>query len=133
MQRWEITRAENDAALEDIIRDYAPLFPNPKRPNVSLPIGWMPILRKVCEGLAGFKNNKPPIQILQVKDKFCSLRIYGNFPDSFTPTMLAAEEEAERTCMVCSADVSIYESSKASERMNQVLCEKCRLEDGKND
>ena len=69
--------------------------------------GWFDLLRRLCERLESVvteaeKRSGPPFRVLQVKEKFGSLRFYPNYSNDAIAALFGdAEVESTRTCEIC--------------------------------
>jgi hypothetical protein len=62
--------------------------------------GWFGIIENMCEKLS--KIVPEDFEILQVKQKFATLRVYPNiFRDDIEAIINEAETESETTCEIC--------------------------------
>jgi hypothetical protein len=73
--------------------------------------GWYPLLDKLCKKIEQLidtkypelKTQENPFEVMQVKEKFGTLRFYTNFSiDEIDDLITQAEDESARTCEVCS-------------------------------
>jgi hypothetical protein len=69
--------------------------------------GWFPLLWRLCEDLEPLvaeaeKNSRKPFEVLQVKEKFGSLRFYvSHHTDGIDERINSAQEQSSRTCEIC--------------------------------
>jgi hypothetical protein len=94
--------------------------------------GWYKIIAKLSKKLNELSANHPgpAIEVIQVKEKFGTLRVYTNYDGD--PVVSKVVEEAERasaiTCEVCG---SIYRVKLETKGWHKVRCEKCRKKEKK--
>ena len=92
--------------LLPILRDRYPEFFSsaPLREIGCLP-GWLDLIDELCRTLKAHLDSHPelpPLQVRQVKEKFCGLRFYYSGGDSVCREAVAmAEERSLSTCEVC--------------------------------
>jgi hypothetical protein len=69
--------------------------------------GWFPLLWRLCEDLEPLvakaeKESGNPFGVLQVKEKFGTLRFYvSQHTDEIDERINSAQEESSRTCEIC--------------------------------
>jgi hypothetical protein len=119
--RWE----REEAMISRLVERFKPLFPDPTKPNISVPLGWEAVLAETFEKLAGNRNGDKDLQILQVKDKFANLRIYTNFSSERIVRIIAeAEARMDGVCMSC----GLEDEEVTNQPSFQILCKKCAEE-----
>lgn len=86
--------------------------------------GWFDLLWQLCESLetlvvAAEQETGCPFEVLQVKEKFGSLRFHANYSNDAISTVIeAAEVESWHTCEICGQPGGLRDSS-----WNQTLCD----------
>jgi hypothetical protein len=69
--------------------------------------GWFPLLLRLCEDLEPLvaeteKESGKPFEVLQVKEKFGTLRFYmSHHTDGIDERINSAQEQSSRTCEIC--------------------------------
>lgn len=69
--------------------------------------GWFDLLWELCESIENELNNLPeeiefPFQVLQIKEKFGTLRFYTNWEtEAIGKLIQEAEDKSAETCEVC--------------------------------
>ena len=67
--------------------------------------GWRHLYQPIIDYINDYnkdKNDDEKIEILQIKEKFASLRFYCNFyTDELLKMIREAEEESQHTCEIC--------------------------------
>lgn len=66
--------------------------------------GWLPIIAELFQQIAEREQLQPElVTILQVKQKFGSLRVYLTPAEPYADLVAAAEKKAAHTCEICGA------------------------------
>jgi len=88
-----------------LVQDFPDLFREYKRPQTAMMFGcehgdgWEPILRRMCERLEVTKQH---VTLLQVKEKWGTLRVYWQGGDEKVAEIVhAAEDESMSVCELC--------------------------------
>ncbi len=88
--------------------DLQNIYPNARLESVYFEIGegWYDIILPVVEYLDQYnKNSSEPIKLIQVKEKFGTLRIYANKSDEELNRLInIAENLSSKTCESCGKD-----------------------------
>lgn len=77
--------------------------------------GWFNILKSLCEGLEPLvaeaeKESGRPFEVLQVKEKFGTLRFrVSQHTDAIDERINSAQEESTRTCEICGQQGSLVD------------------------
>jgi hypothetical protein len=110
--------------VEKLMEVYPQLFPkdadgNPKEPDCGVwcPVGWQPMVEKLCEKLCEIVDEKNVVfQIEQMKEKFGGLRFYylykGDRVDAIDDLIHDAEERSFKICEVTGEDGELVNKSK---------------------
>lgn len=91
--------------------------------------GWKDILWELCEKIeielqTTLEVPEYPFRLLQVKEKYGTLRVYSNWEtEKIGDLIREAEEKSSRTCEVCGAP-----GSRSGDFWIKTLCEKHRKE-----
>lgn len=93
----------NEEHLHHLETNYAILFPQGvDHLLVSCGDGWFNIIDRLCGQITDYLSlhfNAPHVQVMQVKEKFATLRFYIEGGDDKIYEMIAdAEEESSHTC-----------------------------------
>ena len=117
------------------MRNYTFIRPDPTLQNnlmmfgFEVDNGWLPVIEEYFDKIQdlldspGFVNSDPPFEMLQVKEKYASIRTYhwgGN--DEIEALLEELEDACDNTCETCGkSPAKVYES-----RMwYKTLCEDC--------
>ena len=88
--------------------------------------GWLKIIEKYLPELSEVvkENYLSDFRVVQVKEKFGSLRFYTNYSTDATDKVIEKmEEECDKTCERCGAPGTLR-----TDGWWQVLCDKCNAE-----
>jgi len=82
--------------------------------------GWFDILWRLCEEIYAMRP-----KVLQIKEKFGTLRFYASFPEEYTERgwnlIFKAEEESAETCETCGQPGEM----RINDGWRSVNCEDC--------
>ncbi len=93
--------------------------------------GWTQLFENMLEKIQ--KEGKPSktFRLLQIKEKFGTLRIYSENGNKFTGELISlAEKESEETCEICGSK-DLVENKATKTGWWKTLCDKCRTESEK--
>jgi len=82
-------------------------FPFMENAMLSVPLGWIPIVRDLCEKISQLDIE---IQVVQVKEKFAGLRFYYDTDsqrDRIDEIVSAAEEKVRDACEICGESAEV--------------------------
>ena len=93
-----------------------------------IPDSWKPLVKPIIQKIEEYNaSHKSKISVLQVKEKFGSLRMYMSYPDDeeslkeIKEMIVIAKKNAEHTCANCGASATI----KYDRPYIIPLCETC--------
>ena len=97
----ELAQSKTPQWIRELKQKY-PMFSEIHPCNFGCGEGWKPIIQNLCEQI---HNLEPTIKVVQIKEKFGSLRFYIDGSNSFEVGDLidAAEKESSVTCEECGA------------------------------
>lgn len=87
----------------------------------SVGAGWVPLLTEMCEKLNALGDWDH--SILQIKEKFGALRVYGNFTSEQQKVVDEACAKSEVTCEACGAPGSL--KGRPQRLWLLTLCDAC--------
>jgi hypothetical protein len=130
---------DNNYTLESFQKAFPGMFDNVYC-GFSLPKGWGPIVWKMCERIAEYKECR--VQVVQVKEKFASLRFYINISASSADTELSDkiyeevydlihkyEDFSSHVCETCGTTVDVESRATNGKSWMLTLCGTCRNEE----
>lgn len=98
--------------------------------EVGVPDGWYEIVRNTLTQIAAVQDNH--FKVLQIKEKFGGLRIYGSYAvglgKQISPLLDAAETESYKVCEDCGTKEKVTTEPLKGGHWILTLCEGCRKE-----
>ena len=91
--------------------------------------GWYWLIDNLCGCIQDYidANNKPQVEVVQVKEKFGALRFYVNSADDYVYGMISlAETMSYSTCESCGSTTDIIHTKG----WVKTLCKNCSMEKG---
>jgi ribosomal protein L37AE/L43A len=129
--KWNIGLGMNDVADRTISTKLEPLLLDNIRNNRYSGFdgvvgnGWVPLLDKLCSDLVDLGWNR---QILQIKEKFGTLRFYARETTVEMDNLIhKAEQDSSRICESC-GEFAVLRTDRG---WLKTLCNKCNKEIGK--
>ncbi len=121
---------QHEETHERFVKNFPKLFKDIDQGNIDVPRGWDTVVFQLCEKLSEY-----PIQVVQIKQKFATLRVYLSRDTKFNvdeetnahihALIRAAEEEVDGICEECGDTADI---KKTQYGFIQNLCPKCTHE-----
>jgi hypothetical protein len=121
--------------LEDFQKAFPGMFDNVYC-GFSLPKGWGPIVWRLCESIAEYKDCK--VQVVQIKEKFGSLRFYVNIEANDDDGEISGEvydlihkyeDFSSLVCEACGTTVDVKSRATKGKYWMLTLCGTCRNEE----
>ncbi len=94
--------------IDKLLADHEELFDFRQPYNYGAPIAWKSIVEAAVREIAELEDKPQDLQIVQIKEKFGSLRIYVNFSSGVIDDIIGrAEDLAAKICPDCGKDLEL--------------------------